>query len=140
MNTRNNYLLIAGLINLTTFFLHLIGGQIDLVDPMMHSALPLEKTSQLLGAWHMVTIVLLATSYVFISAGLGKKYAHSYDLLHCSAYLNLSFCIPFLAAGFYYGLLVPQWVFFLPIGVLGILGVRKMHEHDTVAQGKVQST
>lgn len=126
MNTKNRYWIIAGFLNLMTFFLHLIGGQLDLVNPMIDSALSLEKSSQMVGAWNMVTIILLATSYVLLSAGFGKKYATNIEMIKSIGYLNLSFCLPFIVAGFYYGLLVPQWIFFLPIGIFTILGLNKI--------------
>jgi len=129
MHTRNPYFIIAGVLNLLTFILHLIGGQIDLVKPMMHTSLPLEKSSQLVGAWHMVTIILLATSYVYLSAGFGKKYASNTEMIRSIGFLNLSFCFPFIIAGFYYGLLVPQWVFFLPIGVFTMIGLHKIKKN-----------
>ena len=75
MNTKNKYWIIAGILNLITFFLHLIGGQLDLVNPMIETSLSIEKSSQLVGAWNMVTIILLATSYILLSAGFGKKHA-----------------------------------------------------------------
>ncbi len=125
MNTRNNYWIIAGGLNLLTFFLHLVGGQVDLVDPMLETSLPIAKGSQMVGAWHMVTIILLATSYVLLLAGFHKKYSKNTELIKLIGYLNLSFCLPFILAGFYYGLLVPQWIFFMPIGVLTIIGINK---------------
>ena len=126
MTPKNKYWIIAGVLNLLTFFLHLIGGQVDLVNPMIDTSLSIEKSSQLVGAWHMVTIILLATSYILISAGIGKKYATNTELIKLIGYLNLSFCFPFIIAGFYYGLLVPQWVFFLPIGVFTMVGLNKI--------------
>ncbi len=125
MTTKNKFWIIAGTLNLLTFFLHLIGGQVDLVNPMVESTVPLEKSSQLIGAWHMVTIILFATSYVLLSAGFGKKYATNTAMIKSIGYLNLSFCFPFVIAGFYYGLLVPQWVFFLPMGILTMVGIHK---------------
>lgn len=125
MTTKNKYWIVAGSLNLLTFFLHLIGGQLDLVDPMLDTTLPIEKASQLIGAWHMVTIILFATSYVLISAGLGKQFSNNTELIKLVAYLNLSFCLPFILTGFYYGILVPQWVFFLPIAVFTIMGLKK---------------
>lgn len=124
MNTKNIYWIIAGILNLLTFFLHLIGGQIDLVTPMIETSLSIEKSSQLVGAWNMVTIILFVTSYVLLSAGFNKKYSTNTELIKLVGYLNLSFCLPFIVAGFYYGLLVPQWIFFLPIGVLTLIGVK----------------
>ena len=73
----------------------------------------------------MVTIILLVTSYILIAAGFGKKYSKNLELIKLTGYLNLSFCLPFIIASFYYGLLVPQWIFFLPIGVLTIIGLGK---------------
>jgi hypothetical protein len=35
MKAKNSYWVIAGILNLITFFLHLVGGQIDLVNPMI---------------------------------------------------------------------------------------------------------
>jgi hypothetical protein len=125
MKTKNRYWIIAGVLNLVTFFLHLIGGQLDLVNPMLETSLPIEKGAQWIGAWHIVTIVLLLTSYILLSAGFGKKYATNTELIKLTGYLNLSFCLPFISASFYYGLLVPQWIFFLPIGILTIIGLNK---------------
>ena len=115
MITKNKYWIIAGVLNLITFFMHLIGGQIELVNPMIKTSLSLDKSSQLVGAWNMVTIVLLVTSYILLSAGVGKKYSTNTEMIKLIGYLNLLFCFPFIIAGFYYGLLVPQWIFFLPI-------------------------
>jgi hypothetical protein len=129
MKTRNKYWIIAGILNLLTFFLHLIGGQIDLVNPMVDT-LSVEKSSQLVGAWNMITIILLATSYILLSAGFGKKYSTNIEMIKSIGYLNLSFCFPFIIAGFYYGLLVPQWIFFLPIGIITIIGLKKIIKVD----------
>ena len=126
MKSKNKYWIIAGILNLITFFLHLIGGQLDLVNPMIETSLILEKSSQLVGAWNMVTIILLVTSYILLSAGFGKKYSANTEIIKLTGYLNLSFCLPFIIAGFYYGLLVPQWIFFLPIGVLTMIGLSKI--------------
>ncbi len=125
MKSKNTYWIIAGILNLFTFFLHLIGGQLDLVNPMLDSNLTIEINSQLVGVWNMVTIILVATSYILLKAGFKQKYTANLELLTFIGYLNLSFCLPFVLSGFYYGLLVPQWIFFLPIGVLTLLGLKK---------------
>ena len=130
MKRKNKPLIIAGILNMLTFFLHLIGGQLDLVNPMIDSSLNIEKSAQLVGAWNMVTIILLATSYVLLSAGFGKKYATNTELIKLFGYLNLSFCLPSIVASFYYGLLVPQWIFFLPIGVFTMIGLNKQYEKN----------
>ena len=132
MNSKNIYFIIAGILNLFTFFLHLIGGQIDLVNPMLNSSLNIEKTSQLLGAWHMVTLILAASSFVLLTAGLGKRYASNKEIIQFVGILNLSFCLPFLVGGLYYGLLVPQWILFLPIGLLTFAGINKNNKSKII--------
>ena len=92
---------------------------------MIESSLNIEKSSQLVGAWNMVTIMLLATSYILLSAGLGKKYSKNTEMIKSIGYLNLLFCFPFIITGFYYDLLVPQWILFLPIGVFTMIGLKK---------------
>ncbi len=134
MNTKNKYWIIAGALNLLTFILHLIGGQLDLVNPMIESSLSLDKSAQLVGAWNMVTIILLATSFVLLAAGVGKKYSTNTEMIKFVGYLNLSFCLPFIVAGLYYGLFVPQWVFFLPIGVLTMVGLKKKQGLELVGK------
>ena len=59
MTNRNYYWIAAGLINLFTAFLHTIGGQLDLINPMLSSQLSGQIKTELAGAWHIVTIVLL---------------------------------------------------------------------------------
>lgn len=125
MKIKNKYWIIAGSLNLITFFLHLVGGQLDLVNPMIDTSLGIEKSSQLVGAWNVITIVLLVTSSILISAGFGRKYSTNTELIKLIGYLNLSFCLPFIIAGLYYGILVPQWIFFLPIGILTLIGLNK---------------
>ena len=125
MKQKNKYWTIAGILNIITFFLHIIGGQIDLVTPMIETSLPIAKSAQLIGAWHMVTIILLVTSTILLLAGQNKKYSTNIELISLIGYLNLMFCIPFIIASIYYGILVPQWIFFLPIGILVLLGIKK---------------
>lgn len=122
---KNSYLIIAGTLNFLVFLLHLIGGQIDLVNPMMDASLSLDKSTQLLGAWHMVTIILFATSFILLSAGLGKKYASNLAIVEFANYLNLFFSLPSIIASIYYGLLVPQWILFLPICIITSIGLSR---------------
>jgi len=129
MKTKNKYWIIAGVLNLTTFFLHLIGGQLDLVNPMIDTSLDIEKSSQLIGGWNMITITLLATSFVLLLAGFGKKYSTNTEMIKLIGYLNLSFCLPFIITGFYYSLFVPQWIFFLPIGIFTMIGLNKVEKN-----------
>jgi hypothetical protein len=114
---------------LITFFIHLIAGQIDPINPMLETSLSVEKSSQIVGAWHIVTIILLGTSYVLLSAGFGKQYATNYEMIKSIGYIYLICCLPFIITGFHYGLLVPQWVLLLPIGVSTVLGLNKTRKN-----------
>tara|TARA_R100001369_G_C3295197_1_gene164677 strand:+ start:340 stop:633 length:294 start_codon:yes stop_codon:yes gene_type:complete len=96
---------------------------------MTETSLILEKSSQLVGAWNMVTIILLATTYILFSGGFGKKYSTNTEMIKSIRYLNLLFCFPFIIAGFYYGLLVPKWMFFLPIGIFTRIGLNKIKKN-----------
>jgi len=125
MKKKNTYWIIAGILNFLTFVLHLTGGQLDLVDPMLDTSMSIEIKSQLVGAWNMVTLILIMTSIVLLLAGFRKRYDSNLDLIRFVGHLNMSFCFPFILAGFYYGLLVPQWIFFLPIGIFTFIGVKK---------------
>ncbi len=125
MKRKNIYWMIAGVLNLLTFFMHLIGGQIELVNPMMDTKMSMVVKTQLLGAWHMVTLILLATSIVLLLAGLRHSYTAKLELISFVGYLNLAFCLPFVGASFYYGMLVPQWIFFLPIALLTFYGIKQ---------------
>ncbi|WP_438712164.1 hypothetical protein ACSTS3_06980 [Aquimarina muelleri] len=124
MKSKNAYWIIAGILNLFTFILHLIGGQIELVNPMVES-LKLDVSSQLVGAWHMVTIILFVTSYILLLAGFNKKYTYNIELIKWIGYLNLLFCFPFIIGSFYYGIFLTQWILFLPIGLLTVVGLKK---------------
>jgi len=79
--------------------------KLDLVNPMLETTLSIEKSSQLVGAWNMVTIILLVTSYILLLDGFNKKYSTNIELIKIIGYLNLLFCFPFIIAGLYYGLI-----------------------------------
>ncbi|MDY7396118.1 hypothetical protein UMM65_12780 [Aureibaculum sp. 2210JD6-5] len=122
---KNIYWIFAGVLNLFTFFLHLIGGQIDLIDPMVESTLNKNKSYELIAIWHIITILLFTTSSILLLAGFNKKYSTNAELIKFIGYLNLLFCVPFIIASIFYGLFIPQWILFFPIGLLTIIGLKK---------------
>ena len=122
---KNIFWIIAGSLNLLTFFAHLFSGQLDLVNPMLESSLSIEKIAQLIGSWHIVTLIIFFTSCILLLAGFDKKYANNLELIKLTAYLNLSFCLPFILSSIYYDLFVPQCIFFLPIAIFTFFGIRK---------------
>lgn len=122
---KNVYWIIAGFVNLGIFLLHLIGGQLELVNPLLNSNLSKVVISQWTGAWHMVSIVILATSTVLLLAGFNKKYQENLELIKFCGYLNFAFCIPFICASLYFDLFVSQWILFLPVALFANIGIKK---------------
>jgi len=124
MKIRNPFLLIAGLINLFTALLHLIAGQMDLVDPLLGTDLPADIQAQWLGVWHMVTFLLFASTWVLLRNSFQvREGAASLPKGVGTLYIWLS--VPFLILSITEGMLVPQWILLLPIGGLAWLGVRR---------------
>jgi len=126
MKTKNTFLIISGLINLFTFLLHMIGGQISLINPLLDSNLELQIKTELLGVWHMATIILFVTSIILLYLGFKQNKKLNIQLLSFIGYLYILFSIPFIIISIIYGLLVPQWILLLPIGVLTIFGIKKI--------------
>jgi hypothetical protein len=126
MKTKNLFLIISGLINLFTFLLHVIGGQISLINPLLDSNLELQVKTELLGVWHMVTIILFITSIILLYWGFKQNKKSNIELLSFIGYLYILFSVPFVIISIIYGLLVPQWILLLPIGILTIIGIKKI--------------
>ncbi len=123
----------AGILNLFSAILHLVGGQIELVDPLLQSTVAVQPKGELVGAWHMITILLFFTSYVILMTGSQHYDASKKELLHFIAMLYILSGIPFIVVSFWYGILAPQWLLLIPIGVLLILGIRKLHQQQHTA-------
>jgi len=122
---RNIYWLIAGVINLFTALLHTIGGQLELVNPLIKSNLYNQEKAEWIGAWHMVTIILFSTSYIIIKNAIYNNTNKQSQLVKYIGYLYLIFSIPSIITGIMYQLLAPQWILLLPISVLIYFGVKK---------------
>lgn len=124
MKSKNSYLIIAGIINLFTAFLHTIGGQLSLVDPMVASNLNLQVKAELVAAWHLITIVLFASSLVLLKQGFTSSGSRS-AVVGSIGYLYTLFALTFIVVSVVYGVFAPQWILLLPIGVLAFWGDRK---------------
>ncbi len=125
MRTRNIYYIIAGVINLFTALLHSIGGQIGLINPFLKSNLENQTKTELLGVWHMVTIILFASSFIFIYKGFKQKEKLNTELSSFISYLYILFSVVFVAVSLLNSILAPQWILLLPIGVFGLMGAKR---------------
>lgn len=123
--TRNTYWLIAGGINLCTAILHTIGGQLELVNPLMNSNLIDQQKAEWLAAWHLVTIILFSTSYVFFKNGIGKSRNIQTEIIQHMGILYIAFAVPFIVSSIFYKLFAPQWILLLPIGIVALFGVKQ---------------
>jgi len=119
------YFTIAGIINLLTALLHLIGGQIDLVNPLLESNLTLQQKGELTAAWHIVTILLFVTTYIIIRTVITKEYKQNHSQLKSIAILYVFSGIPFIVVSIWFGIFAPQWILLMPIGILILLGRSK---------------
>lgn len=106
-----------------TSVLHLVGGQIDHVVPLMESELdPTDKTV-LLGVWHMVSVTLFIMAFWLIRYGL-IPLSIQMDALRFIAWLNLLFAGVFIAVSLVQQVFAPQWILFLPMGLLVLNGLK----------------
>lgn len=121
----NMYWISAGLINLFTATLHLIGGQITLVNPLLNTELDKLVKTKWLGAWHMVTVILIVTSFVFLQFGIKGRKDQNKELLKLISYLYILFAITFIVVSSFQWAFAPQSILLFPIGILGLMGIKK---------------
>lgn len=125
MNNKSAIWIIAGLLNLFTALLHTIGGQLDLVNPLLKSNLNEQVQTEWLGVWHMVTIVLFVTSYYLLRCGFSKNKSNNFGVIQSIGIIYILFSLPFVFAGIFMQNFAPQWILLLPIGGLTIFGLNR---------------
>ncbi|AUP77725.1 hypothetical protein [Flavivirga eckloniae] len=121
--TKNTLWIITGIINVITLFIHLIAGQTDLIDPFLKSDINSQIKTELLGVWHMVTIILLGSSIIYLKYGINNK--KHFELIYFISFLYIAFSLAFILSSAFSSVFAPQWILLLPIGVLGIIGIKK---------------
>lgn len=119
------YIKIAGIINLFTAFLHLIAGQMDLVDPLLDSNITNQQKGELTGAWHIVSILLFFTAFIILQAGFKNKSSQNAKQLKSMAFFYILSGIPFIVTSMWLGIFAPQWILLMSIGILMLIGLRK---------------
>lgn len=123
MKKINKYWLVAGGISVITTIIHLTMGQQDLVNPMLESNLTLQSKTEFLAVWHMVSVILLATSVLYVMYAF--KNLPSSVMICLLSNLYLVFGLVFILSGLYNSIFAPQWILLKPIGVFGLLGIKK---------------
>lgn len=117
---KNISLKIASLLSLLTAFVHLIPGQIDLVNPLIKSNLSDQKIGEWIGVWHIVTIVLFMVSYILIKNAFFNKQIN-FELIKPIGILFILMGIPFVISSVYFNILAPQFIVLIPTGILILL-------------------
>jgi len=123
MNKRNIFWIIAAILNLLTAVVHTIGGQLDLVNPLLKSNLTEQAKTEWLGAWHMITIFLFATTYYLIKCSFLKNQNPNIGVIKSIGIMYILISIPFIISSIIMQCFAPQWIVLLPIGIMSLLGL-----------------
>jgi hypothetical protein len=121
----NYYWLTAGIVNLLTALIHTFGGQMDLVNPLLKSNLSDQTKAEWFGVWHLVTLLLFATSYVIFRNTLVAVQVRKPEIISSIGFLYVLFSVPFIISSIINSLLAPQWILLLPIGLLLLFGIKR---------------
>lgn len=123
MKTKNLFLIIAGLINLLGLLMHVFAGQADIIVHLNDAALVPRVKAELLGIWHTTSAVLFVTSSILLYLGITGKSQKALTLAVAWLYFIIS--LVFIAVSVIEGVLAAQWIVFLPIAVLTLIGSKK---------------
>ena len=134
---KNLYWLIAGIINLFTALLHTIGGQIELVSPLQKSDLTNQAKAEWFGVWHMVTIILFASSYLVLKNAIVEYQKRQIELMKYIGILYILLSIPSCISSVVHKLLAPQWILLLPIGILIYFGTNSKNKNNELHNQKL---
>jgi hypothetical protein len=123
----NKPLLIAALLTAFIAAVHLFAGGSDVAAPLLASNLAEEPRLMLYAVWHLVSVTLVLSAIaLYVSALPQHAVAARYLALFISI-LWLGFGVVFLVIastqpgeGLFFKM--PQWILFLPVGLLGLWG------------------
>lgn len=127
---KKTFIKIAGVINLITAFVHLVAGQIDLVNPLQNSNLQIQQKAEWIAVWHIVTVLLFYTSYLILIAGFGEVKKPKLQQLKPVGIFYVLAGIPFIISGIYFSVFALQWVLLMPLGILLLVGLGKLDKDE----------
>ena len=117
---KNTFWIIAGALCFFTALVHLIGGQMDLVNPLLEADLTDQAKTEWLGVWHGITAILSLSAFYLVKHGLNPIRYQNSDLLQFIGILFILFSIAFILSSLWMKIFAPQWILLLPIGLLAI--------------------
>lgn len=123
----NKPLLTASLATAFTAVVHLFAGGTDVAAPLLASSLADEPRLTLYAVWHLVSVTLVLSAAALYVCALPHHAAVGRYLALFISVLWLSFGMVFLVVAFTQPgeglfLKMPQWILFLPVGLLGLWG------------------
>ncbi len=124
MKNKNIFWLLAGILNLFSALLHTFAGQTELINPLLSSNLENQIQIELLAVWHMITLFMFFTSAVFVY-NYSKAKLECKSVIQFISYVYFLFSVSFIGVSIMNQTLAPQFILLLPIGILGLIGVRK---------------
>ena len=125
MKMRNRFWLIAGALCAFTAFVHLIAGQLDLVNPLMSSQLSNQATTEWLAAWHTISVLLVGSAGLLLFYGRQAHRAAAQPICILLGWGYVLFALVFIGVGLVQATFAPQWILLLPIGVLALIGAKR---------------
>lgn len=123
----NKPLLIAALLSAFIAAVHLFAGGADIAAPLLASSLAEELRLTLYAVWHLISVILVLSAIALYVCALPHHAAAGRYLALFISVLWLSFGAIFLVVAFTQPgqglfLKLPQWILFIPVGLLGLWG------------------
>ena len=129
---KNIYWMIAGALCFFTALVHLIGGQLDLVNPLLDANLTNQAKTEWLSVWHGITTILFLSAFYLFKYGLNPKENQNLDVLQLIGILFILFSIVFIICSLWMKIFAPQWILLLPIGLLALKKEQRIIEKNLV--------
>lgn len=126
MSRKNFFWIIAGIINLATALIHIFPKQKAYIDPLLNSfEFKNRVVSEMFGAWHMVTVLLLLTSFFLLKQGFSDESPRSTEGAYLVGILFFVLTLPFIAVFEMMHVFIPYAFLFVLIGILVFMGIYK---------------
>lgn len=114
-------LIVAAVINLAVAVIHIVVGESEIIAPLLVSDAPELVKGTLHSAWHMITVVLLLSSFALFY--MSRKTEHDPVSQILPIYIGIQYialALVFVVTSFVYGQFFIQIAMLLPIGLLSL--------------------
>lgn len=123
----NGFLLVAAVVSLMTFLAHLFWGGYEIVNPLLRASdLPEVPKLTTYYGWHIVTLLLLVMTCTYAYVSLVQSdfplTVAITSIAAACALLNITLIVMRQLKPLDY----PQWAFFIPIALFGVLGLTSL--------------